>query len=283
MTRNMICLLALTALAGSVAAERTVDEMRDMQPDGRLSFSATSGEFEIIGSRDEQLHILGALGPEVKEMRITGDAGHWKIELEAYREDRRRQRSENSRLTIFVPHGTEIDTRTISANVSLEGLEGRAVGVRSVSGNVDLTAVTPRRLSVETVSGAQHLDGGGRTESRLQSVSGNISASGLDGRIRAQTVSGNIAIDAERLEDMDAQTVSGRINIAAAPQSGTRISLMTHSGAIRLGLPGDTAVDVRAESFSGRINSQFGGEPQRGMDPGQRLAHRTGDGNVRLS
>jgi DUF4097 and DUF4098 domain-containing protein YvlB len=283
MIRHTFFLLALALLAGNAWAQREVDETRDMRPDGRLSFEAVVGQFEIIGSPDDRLHITGTLGEEVREMRIQGDAGHWSVKLETHRdEDRRMRRGNGTVLTIALPGGADLESRTVSGDQTVSNLDGREVRIASVSGRIDLSGVTPERLEVETVSGAQNLDSGGRSESRLQSVSGNLSATGLAGRVKAKSVSGSIDLEVQRLDSMDVETVSGRVRVGAQPTSGSRIELSSHSGSLQLAVPADTAMEVRAQTFSGRIASELGGDVVRGRGPGRSMEHRTGNGNVRI-
>lgn len=268
-------------LAVSTAMAESVDETRAMDPDGRFSFSAVSGQFEIVGSDDDQLRISGTLGEEVTEMRINGDPGNWDVELRYEERHRGARRGPGTNLTIHLPHGAETEARSVSGDIDLQDLDGESIDARSVSGDIRLTSVTPERLGVETVSGSLHLDAGGNA-TRVKSVSGNINAQGLTGRIRANSVSGGIELSATEVEEIELETVSGSIVTTASVADQARISVSSHSGSTRLALPAGTPVAIRAKSFSGGIESQFGGQVESGRGPGEKLEHRVGDGSVRV-
>lgn len=273
--------LALLLTSMSAAAEN-VDQDREMRADGRFSFKAVSGQFEIVGSDENRLRISGTLGDAVREMEIDGDAGHWQVELH-YRENHRgRPGGAGTRLTIHLPQGAEAALQTVSGDLQIRGLDGARLEARSVSGDLSLTGNSPERLAAQTVSGSIAADTGGRAETRLQTVSGRIEASGLAHRARAKSVSGRITLSAEAIEELEAETVSGSIEAEARPLEGARFDLTSHSGSVRLALPSDTAADFRAKTFSGSIHNDFGGEVVSGRGPGERLEHRVGDGNVRV-
>lgn len=283
MYKRMIFSLILLSISASAVAERSIDEQRPMNPDGRLQFSAVTGEFRIVGSDDNQLVISGTLGSDVRELVIEGDDGHWDVTLKPVKQRGRMMHSmTNSRLTLSVPRGAEIEAGTVSGNLVAHDLDGRQVSLRSVSGSIELEGVVPDRLSAETVSGDQRMDAGGVQGSRLRSVSGNIniSATNLAGRIAINSVSGSVELDAALGDEIEIETVSGRVRAVVEPRSDARICIASHSGNIDLSMPGDTPARFRAKSFSGGIRSGFGGEVQRGRGPGRHLDHRTGDGNV---
>lgn len=268
-------------LAATTTMAESVDETRAMKNDGRFSLSAVSGQFEIIGSNDDQLRISGTLGEEVSEMRINGDPGNWEVELRYKERHRDTRHSKSTQLTFHIPHGAETEVRAVSGDLDLKDLDGKSVDTRSVSGDIKLSGVTPERLGAETVSGSLHLDAGGKA-SRLKSVSGSIDARGLTGRIRASSVSGSIELSASEVGEIEIETVSGRIVTTVGVTDQARIAASSHSGSIHLTLPAGTPADIRAKSFSGGIESAFGGQVESGRGPGERLQHRVGDGSVRV-
>jgi hypothetical protein len=61
-----------------------------------------------------------------------------------------------------------------------------------------------------------------------------------------------------------------------------RLAATSHSGDIELHLPDDSLRRMEAETFSGEIESAFGGEVESGMGPGQRLRMDDGPGSADL-
>lgn len=283
MYKHFILTLSFCFLAPAALAGETVDEQRPMNPDGRIHFSAVTGEYRITGSDDDRLVITGSLGTDVREFSIDGDETSWSIKLHPIEHrGRMPRRAASSRLTIAVPRGAEIEATTVSGEFEAEDLAGRQVTLQSVSGAVSLNNVVPQRLSVQTVSGELRMDGGGMQGSRLRTVSGNIEARNLAGRVEVNSVSGGIELDGSDVEELNIETVAGRVVLDVRPAANARYRVTSHSGNIDLALPAETPLALRAQTFSGRISSDFGGEVRRGRGPGEQLDHRVGDGNVRV-
>ncbi len=283
MIKQLTTYALLGLLSTGLTAGTPINESRTASSEARISLSAVTGKFEIVGSPDNQLTVTGTLGEDVSEFNIDGDADNWHIELKPIEgNNRMRRQHQASVLTISVPTDAELEVRTVSGEISLFDLHGSWVNAHSVSGAVTSDNVHPERLSIETVSGKLEVQGGGREETRLRSVSGNMDASDLRGRVNASSVSGIIAVSARQLEEADFETVSGRIQANLAPLDRARIRANSHSGSVDIELPQGTPLSLRANSFSGRIRSDFGGEVQRGRGPGERLDHREGSGQIRL-
>ncbi|QOC23248.1 DUF4097 family beta strand repeat protein [Wenzhouxiangella sp. AB-CW3] len=283
MYKQSVFALILCFLASAALASETVDEQRPMSPDGRIQFSAVTGEYRITGSDDDRLTITGTLGADVRELSIDGDESSWNVKLHPVRGGGRMSRgASSSNLTIAVPHGVEVEASTVSGDIEAENLAGRRVNLQSVSGSIRLNGVVPEQLEVQTVSGQQRMDAAGLRGNRLRSVSGNIEAGNLAGRIDVNSVSGGIRLDGADVEELNIETVSSRATINLKPAANARYRITSHSGNIDLILPADTPLDLRANTFSGRISSDFGGEVRSGRGPGERLDHRTGDGSVQV-
>lgn len=264
-------------------AQQDVDESREARPDARIEFTGVSGNFQFIGGDEERLHITGTLAEDVEEMTIEGEPGHWRVEIHYPRNYQSRgPRGPETELEVHLPAGAALDARAVSGGISLAGLNGPSVHAESVSGGVTATDTTPEHLSIETVSGSIRADGGGRAENRLQSVSGSIRVNGLGGRVDAESVSGNLEVSGDGIQALDAETVSGNIRADLDPADRARLNLQSHSGEIEVALPSATPLQVEAGTFSGSIDSAFGGQVQSGRGPGAELEHVRGDGNVRL-
>lgn len=124
-----------------------------------------------------------------------------------------------------------------------------------------------------------------------RNVSGDVYAEGLRSNVEAHSVSGDVRISTAGYGE--AGTVSGDI-FASLGSAGWRDELEFHtvSGDITLELPARTSTDVRVETMSGRISSDFPLEVQdrrfrqrvRGTlgSGGRELSLTTLSGDVRL-
>jgi DUF4097 and DUF4098 domain-containing protein YvlB len=92
----------------------------------------------------------------------------------------------------------------------------------------------------------------------IGSVSGNVTARDVKVRaLEAGSVSGNLrlhGIDAQRTE---AKSVSGDIEFGARLAEGGRYDFNSHSGDVRLVLEDETGFELTADTFSGRVRSDF--------------------------
>jgi hypothetical protein len=86
-----------------------------MSPDGRIHFSAVTGEYRITGSDDDRLVITGTLGTDVREFSIDGDETSWRIELHPIQSNRGRMpRRPQLAPDHPVPRGAEVEATTVS-------------------------------------------------------------------------------------------------------------------------------------------------------------------------
>lgn len=282
LTRNILAGGLIAGLTINTASADSIDEARPAAADGRIEFKAVTGDFEIIGHDEEEFLLSGDLGDDVEKLVIEGDADHWKIRLEMKEGDNWGMGRSSSDLRLLVPHGTDLGVDSVSGDLVLRELDGPSVGARSVSGDIELVAVRPRELGVRTVSGDVVTDSGGSEVTRLQSVSGDLEISGTLGRIGMKSVSGDMDVQATEVSEFEAETVSGDIVAHLAPIERARVSVTSHSGELELYLPRETALRLEAETFSGSIDSGFGGELRSGMGPGEKLSLDGGAGSVEV-
>lgn len=278
-----MALVAAQAMSPAMAQAESVDESRPAAADGRIEFSAVTGDFEIIGHDAEEWLLSGTLGDDVKELVIEGSPEHWKIRLEMKNGGFNwGMGKKSSELKLLVPHGSELDVQAVSADLRLRELSGRSVDAQTVSGDLDLRQVNPARLHARTVSGDLIADGGASEAARLKSVSGDIDASGFSGRIELESVSGNVSIQGAGVSELSVESVSGDVAVGIRPTERARLEISSHSGDVDLRLPAESGVRIDAKSFSGSIASAFGGEVQSGRGPGESLSTETGSAGVEI-
>jgi DUF4097 and DUF4098 domain-containing protein YvlB len=89
-------------------------------------------------------------------------------------------------------------------------------------------------------------------------VSGNIAITGATGDVRANTVSGNVKLDRIRASSVNANSVSGDVEVSIQEFTG-RGDLTFHSvsGDITLDLPRQLDADLSMSTVSGGINSDY--------------------------
>jgi len=279
MKKAMFWMLVAMAAAGVAQADRTVNETRPLAADGRVEVNNISGEINVIGWNGEGVEITGTLDDGVKTLDIMSNDSRLSIEVEL---EHRTRNNGNAYLTLKVPVGANVDVETVSADISINGVQGE-IDLESVSGEIEITGET-RSLEASSVSGdvvATVTTG----SADLESVSGDIVVRRATGRLEAAVVSGNIEIEAGDLDSFHAETVSGSIFCAANPTDRARFSLETMSGRIELVVAQDVDADFYIETYSGSIDNKLGPPPKRTDEygPGKELRFTNGSGGARIS
>jgi DUF4097 and DUF4098 domain-containing protein YvlB len=97
-------------------------------------------------------------------------------------------------------------------------------------------------------------------------------------------VSGNIAIAAGSVTDVEIETVAGQVSFQGSPSGGS-LDIETHSGNVEVRLPAGLGGRFELESFSGRIDNAFGPPAQRTSryEPGTSVEFTTGSGGADVS
>lgn len=216
---------------------------------GDVRIAAGAGDSVVVDtvrrgrSRSDDLRVeMRQVGNRVV-VRVTGtrsNRGHDSIDI-----------------TVTAPRDAAVVARSVSGSVGLTGLDGEA-RLETVSGDVDVTRAANLTLA-KTVSGTvtvRQSDSAGTMT--LGTVSGSVVAGELRARgLDAASVSGNV-----RLERVDAQrvlgkSVSGGVEFHGPLAAGGRFEFTSHSGDVRLRLPAGASFDLTADSFSGRLTTDF--------------------------
>jgi DUF4097 and DUF4098 domain-containing protein YvlB len=152
-----------------------------------------------------------------------------------------------------VPHGSRTEFATASADMKLRG-RVEMLEVKSASGDLSQFGEIERDAIVKTVSGDVRLERVG-AELRVQTVSGDVNAVSVGGSVVSKSVSGDVRVDSVRHGSVNAQSVSGDIEIGVAP---------------------GTNLDVDAGSVSGDLTSDvpLGSDPGTGEGDGPTLVVR---------
>jgi hypothetical protein len=145
-----------------------------------------------------------------------------------------------------------------SGNISLEGVAAEN-GIRAVagSGNVKLEDCRGGALHAESHSGNVKMLGCSGT-AELVSRSGNTKAEGHKGNVNAKTISGNVAVDVDRI-DSDAvfSTVSGNVKVSVnkleAGLTGESVS-----GNVKLDIGGLSGrINIVGKTVSGSVSAEL--------------------------
>ncbi len=159
--------------------------------------------------------------------------------------------------TVTVPRTAAVLARSVSGEVSLTGVDGEA-RLESVSGRVEALRAANVALAKSVSGDVTVRDATAAATLTLTSVSGTVVASGIRGRgLDAATVSGDVRLSEVTAGRVFAKAVSGDIDFSGPLAAGGRYEFSAHSGDVRLRLPAGASFDLQADTFSGRLSSDF--------------------------
>ena len=269
--------LTLAGLALPALAATPIDETRPLDARGEVEVSNLKGSIEVRTWDRDEVRITGSLGEGVERLEI--DDGGRKLSVRV-RYPRNSRNTEPTALVLEIPRQASLDVDSVAASIDVQGVAGDELEIDSVSGTV-VAVGAPRKASVESVSGDQRLNLNSR-DVDVESVSGRITLRGrITGSIEAETVSGNIDLDTrgERLRKLEVNTVSGDASVRTGIADGGRFSFESVSGDVRLALPRDASTRVEAKTFSGDIDAPDASVVRKRYGPGASMEHRYGGGS----
>ena len=274
---NLKLLIALLALAPlSTLAGDSVDQRWDIDAKATISIENVAGEIVIQGWDKNEAHLTGKLGDSVDELEIKASQSGLEIRVI----NRNERNVDSTELKLMVPNGASVDAEAVSADITVLALDNDKLTASSVSGDVEIEA-TSQWVSIESVSGdVEFIGHTGRISA--ESVSGDVNLSGISGVIAATTVSGDMELHAGVVESAKLETVSGDVTATGEVSGNGRLSAESMSGDVVINLPTSQAGLFKAQSFSGRIYTDFGAVENAKHGPGSHLKYATGSGGAEI-
>lgn len=319
MKQTVLAVLAIAMLAAPAGAQQRVEETFPSDARGTIEIVNVAGSVRVIAWDRAEVSVTGTLGQGTERLELSRDRLNPQIRVILPR-DRSGRNIRGSDLQIRVPAGKTVAVRTVSADIEVADVRGQVdlrstsgdvtvtgqpaeVRAGSTSGDLDINVTTNGRVTAETTSGDVRVRGSVRQsvnaesvsgdvvvdartpEVRAESVSGTLRLNGATGRVSASTVSGDAAITASGIEFGSFETVSGNLRYTGDLSSNGALDLQSHSGNVELVLPGNVNADFEVQSFSGSIQSDFGGQVERTSryGPGRQLRFTTGRNGGRIN
>lgn len=283
-------LAAVMALAAPAAAQdglRPIDETMSLDADGTVEIEVTMRDVRVTGWDRSEVRVRGSSDPEREEFRFEREDWGLRVELELDDEHDGYDgwsADELVPLEISVPRGASVEVELVSGPLAVEGVEG-PVQLETVSGNVRYEGGS-ESVRAESVSGAIDVRAPRSRDTRGGSVSGSVVLRVAGGRVAGESVSGDLEIHAGGpVREVSGESVSGTVTFTGRPASSGDLSFESHSGDLVVRLPADFGGALAAETFSGSIESAFGGEARRESQytPGKSFRHTVGSGGASVS
>jgi hypothetical protein len=246
----------------------------------RLEVTEPSGQVNIIGSADGQVHIHGevhahSMGFEKPRERLDQTLADPGIEQkgDTIRVGKRLSSMRNLSIDykIEVPHDTEINVTAVSGSQTIQNVRG-PVTAQGASGSVRIDRVE-RDTRINSVSGSIEVSDIGddvrassasgevtvsnsKGDVRANSLSGSVHVTTPGGRVDTDSASGSIEIDGAK-SDVKAHNVSGELNIHGDPGDRGYWDLKTVSGGVQVHVPSNSNFRFAAEAISGEIQTDI--------------------------
>jgi DUF4097 and DUF4098 domain-containing protein YvlB len=149
-----------------------------------------------------------------------------------------------------------VTVRSISGDVSVQGVNGD-LSVDAISGNVTVRRAN-RVSQARTVSGDIRLEDV-TTDGTVTTgtMSGTITISRVKARrLTAENVSGSIRAEDVTVDSALVKSLSGNVHYAGDFARNGRYEFDSHSGTVRIAVPGGAGFELQARSFSGRVRPE---------------------------
>lgn len=171
--------------------------------------------------------------------------------------------------------GDEVTVKAGSGNVNVQQVNAGELAVHTGSGNIEVEEIEAESVALQSGSGEISADGYHAEQLSFQNGSGNVELSDGEAALQGKTGSGNIRVDAERLDhDADLQTGSGNVSIDLAQEpTSLEVDYQGSSGEGNIRLDG-MRYEVKDED-KGRLKGTLGSGDVL-------LKVRTGSGNFKL-
>ena len=256
-----------------------IEEQRSMAADGFVAVENIAGEVEVQGWDRNELRLTGELSDDAEALDITPTGNGFRIEV---RYPRKARNMEDTELILKIPRQASLEVETVSADITVDDLDGDRLMLSTVSGDIEADA-NSRQAELSAVSGDISFRGNA-SRTQVETVSGDVELDGVGDDLSIRTVSGDVELFAKPLANGRFETVSGHLGLQLDLESGGRISIESLSGDVDLSLPESVSTRLKASSFSGRIDGQLKGSNGSGDNRKKRLDQELGggDGQVRI-
>ncbi len=187
-----------------------------------------------------------------------------------------------SSLELRVPKGAQVWVKTASADVIVTDVTG-GVDINSVTGRITVHGA-PSELYAETMGGNVDVDAATRF-ARLKTASGDIHVRGAIEDITTTTVSGALTIEGDHFVRGSFESVDGNIRYLGDVARESALEFINHSGDVEFLLPAGTLADFSISTYYGSFDDHYGVQPKYGGNKlkGREISFSTGGGGGQVT
>ncbi|HEY4306100.1 MAG TPA: DUF4097 family beta strand repeat-containing protein [Gemmatimonadaceae bacterium] len=212
-----------------------------------------AGSIRFIGWDKDSVVMRGRVGHNVR-LEFSGQSNAPKVDglklgVEGHWTDGDAQPSD---LVVYMPRGGRVAVRTVSADISANGVSGYFY---TVSGNIRMSGQAAS-IEAETMNGS--LDMNVATPwMKVRAGDGNLLLRGQPQDVDASTVAGTLSIATSTILRGQFASVTGDIHFVGDPPSHAILDFSSHSGTLDLLLPQSASAMLALSSITGAIENGF--------------------------
>jgi len=157
--------------------------------------------------------------------------------------------------------GARVWVRAASANVEVSGVIG-GIDVASVTGSIRITG-KPREAIAESMAGDIVIEAADPMTLRAKSAAGAVTVSGGARDASITTVTGDITVSNGVYQRGLFESIEGAIRFEGDLALAGDLEFINHAGPVELRLPANVSADFLVDTFRGAIENAFGSYPIR--------------------
>jgi len=273
-----VAVLALSVLAGRPVRADQVDERRPAASDGLVEIENPAGSVRVIGWSKAEVAVTGTVGRRA-QLTLSGPPHRIHVEVEVAGNPH----ATHSDIEVHVPAGSRVSVESFASSITVSEVTG-PVTAETVNGAVSISG-SVKEVSAESVNGAVDVSGA-PTRVHAGTVNGALTIRGARGDLEANTVNGELrVVGGGPIARAHLESVSGSIRFEGDLAPHADLQAQTVSGEIELALPAGVAADFTISTFSGQVTNDFGQATYRtGRHlPEKELSFSTGGGGAKIA
>lgn len=218
----------------------SIDEIKEFNTKdiSNIFVDAVSSDVNIFLSKDNniKIHFHGTASELSKAPKLETTQSGDKLEI-AIKHPKQIMSiinfSLDTKVDVYIPENYKksISIETVSGEISIDKLEADDFKAHTTSGDIDINSIVASITDFNSVSGTINIKELLSKSSGFSTTSGDIKIDKITGDIKSNSVSGSIkALYKEFNNDIDAETVSGDVEVGLPKASEFKVDFSTTSG-----------------------------------------------------
>jgi putative adhesin len=284
--RRLLVVIAIgiastNATAQTRASRDIVLEARRVGPTTPLRIYGIAGSIRLIGWDRDSLVITSQARPRDFFFAADPGGGGVKTGIDQYRFGIDSARTaEDSRpfyFVVYLPKQSQVVVHSVSAAIDASDVSGNFT---TTSGSIEIRGMTAT-LEVNSVSGNIDLNANASWARAQTGGRGRIIVRGTVQDVDASTVDGELDVATPSVMRGRFSSVNGDIRYAATPAAGSIFDFSNHSGAVDMALPRDASAALDLSSVTGTVENGIAqARPAAGGAHSMRLTLGRGDAQM---